>query len=1078
MKKVVVTLVLCHFLINVYAQPIESVVQRSGAGKCIDFTISSDGLFLAKVTNPSTNTSNLKTWKQKLTVINDPINTYASEIEIWNTKTGHLLRVINANQTNGRSVMKVRFWKGSKSIIVSKQGGIHEVYDVSTGKFLTYLPLLKYPDVDGVFAINEKSGVFAFIPPYSVGSDQLVFFDLFSNTQYDSVRFNFNNITALEFSPDAKEIAIGTKDGSVHIIELLTFNRKVKLSSEYPDKINYLQWTNDNYLLVSKNDSWMLWNIKKQKTDNYGIMKPGARILTSPTEDFLYQATDSSLLRLDAQSKIQKQLGISPDYIQKISFDANNERMYVLTDNFIKLWDMKNISQIASITTKKMLPETFSRMTSLEKIENFHFVPGIRSAMFTDNNQIIVHPIDTNYSAKNYVFSKDSIESFVIWNNHPAITLNNTLVSWKKTIPSEIAIDSHEKILFTFQSNQIATAGTPDSILKIRDLETGKLQQLIFPRSIDCGALSSSESHFAVAGDELFLVDTKTLKYKKLSDPAKENYTIGGMSAEKKTQSYVQVCFSKDGQKLFTNNAYGHVKVWNLKTFRIDTILNIGANFLYTSEKDNRIYIAANNEILWINTITLHTEARIVFLEKGDYIVSLPDNYYKTSRNGAKAIAFRKGLYTSGFDQFDVVYNRPDIVTTKLGAPSVEVKEMLQKLVAKRYKKLGVSTAKTNEIDAPELEIQDFSSLPTFTDKQLLQFIVTLKDNKNLLVDCKAFINGVPFSSKNGVKLSDISNDLAIHEKSIRLSVKLNKGRNLIEVICSNNKGIESNKASFEIFYEGNTDHKPDLYFIGIGAGTYKSEEFNLKYPPKDVKEVAAIYATKKDMFANIHTVLLTNEQVTKANILNIKKLINSSGIEDHVIVYWSGHGILNNDLDYYLATYDIDFNNPTLTGMPYSELENLLDDIPARKRLLFIDACHSGELDKEETNWVSNAKSEEGKVTIYTNKSTIKKTKAITASTLFNELFADVRRHSGANIISASGGAEFALEADTWSHGVFTFCLLKALSEKQADLNNDGYVSVSELQTYLQQKVPQLTNGQQKPTSRTENLVNDWRIW
>lgn len=1045
----------------------------------MDFAISSDGIFLAKViTSGNSDTSNLKTWKQKLTIINDPVNSYASEIEIWNTKTGHLLRVINANTTNGRSVMQVRFWKGSKFIIVSKQGGVHEVYDVATGKFSKRLPFLFYPDIAGVFAINEKSGVFAFIPPYSLRDDQVVFFDLFSNTQYDSVRFTFDKITALEFSPDAKEIAIGTEDGSIHIVDLQTFNRKANLTSENGDKINYLQWTNDNYLLVSKKENWMLWNIKKQKRDNGGEMEAGARLVTSPTEDCFYMASDSFLSRVSPQNTVQKKLGIQPDYIQKLCFDAKNERMYVLTDNFIKLWDMKNITQSQSIATNKILPQSFSTMTRLEKNENFYFVPDLKSAMFTHNNEIIVQPIDTNYTPKPYSLSKDSIESFTVWNNQPVITTSKKLVNWQNTTASESKVDENEKILFTFKSNQIITAKTEDSILKIRDIKNGKSQELKLSGSLDCGSASFSGSQFAIAGDQLFLVDAKTMKFKKLSDPKKENYILGGLSISKKTQSYVQVCFSKDGQKLFANNAYGQVKVWNLKTFKIDTIFNIGANFLYPSEKDNRMYIAANNEILWVNTNNLLTEARIIFLEKGDYIVSLPDNFYKTSRNGAKAIAFRKGLYTSGFDQFDVVYNRPDIVTTKLGAPSAEAKDMLQKLVAKRYKKLGISPVKSNEIDAPELEIQDFSSVPSVTDKQLLQFIVTLKDNKNLLVNCKGFINGVPFSSRNGVRLAEIAKSPVIHEMTIRLSVKLNAGKNLIEVICSNEKGIESNKASFEIFYEGDKNHKPDLYLIGIGAGTYKTEGYNLKYPSKDIKEVAEIFTNKKDMFAKVHTVLLTNEEVTKANVLKIKTLLDSSDIEDQVIIYWSGHGILNKELDYYLATYDIDFANPALAGMPYGELENMLDNIPARKRLLFIDACHSGELDKEETSWVTNSNADGGKVAIYTNKSTIKKDKVVTASTLFNEVFADIRRHSGANIISASGGAEFALEGDSWSHGVFTYSLLKGLSEKQADLNKDGFVSVSELQSYLQLKVSQLTHGQQKPTSRSENLVNDWRLW
>jgi hypothetical protein len=298
-----------------------------------------------------------------------------------------------------------------------------------------------------------------------------------------------------------------------------------------------------------------------------------------------------------------------------------------------------------------------------------------------------------------------------------------------------------------------------------------------------------------------------------------------------------------------------------------------------------------------------------------------------------------------------------------------------------------------------------------------------------------------------------------------------------VEVSCLNERGIESSRETFEIFYDDKKQVKPDLYFIGVGAGNYADKNFNLKYPPKDIADVTKLWQDKKQQYGNIYTTTLLNEQVTKEEIKKLYTELLKTKIEDEVIIYWSGHGLVGKDMDYYLATYDVDFANPEAKALPYEMLEGLLDSIAARKKLLIIDACHSGEIDKED---VVTSKLPPGQklsvkgVTIVKSKNNSVKTVAA----LTNELFTDVRRSTGANIISAAGGSEFAIEGDAWNNGVFTYCLINGLRDKKADLNNDGQITISELQAYLQKMVPSLTQGRQKPTSRRENIIKDWIVW
>ena len=59
------------------------------------------------------------------------------------------------------------------------------------------------------------------------------------------------------------------------------------------------------------------------------------------------------------------------------------------------------------------------------------------------------------------------------------------------------------------------------------------------------------------------------------------------------------------------------------------------------------------------------------------------------------------------------------------------------------------------------------------------------------------------------------------------------------------------------------------------------------------------------------------------------------------------------------------------------------------------------------------------------------------------------------------------------------TYALLKGLSPGlPADKDENEAVTAAELQQYILETVPQLTEGAQQPTSRVEYLYNDFEIW
>jgi hypothetical protein len=85
--------------------------------------------------------------------------------------------------------------------------------------------------------------------------------------------------------------------------------------------------------------------------------------------------------------------------------------------------------------------------------------------------------------------------------------------------------------------------------------------------------------------------------------------------------------------------------------------------------------------------------------------------------------------------------------------------------------------------------------------------------------------------------------------------------------------------------------------------------------------------------------------------------------------------------------------------------------------------------------------------------------------------LFVNVGKSTGATIISAAAGTQFALERSDLKNGVFTYSILEAMKDHPQ-------MKISELKTIVGKRVEELTKGLQKPTSRNETIALDWNVW
>ena len=365
------------------------------------------------------------------------------------------------------------------------------------------------------------------------------------------------------------------------------------------------------------------------------------------------------------------------------------------------------------------------------------------------------------------------------------------------------------------------------------------------------------------------------------------------------------------------------------------------------------------------------------------------------------------------------------------------------------------------------------AGIPAITENESITAKFKLQDQSNLS-SYNIWINNVPVHGKNGKSISG-------QEQSISEDIALIHGLNKVQIACRNSNGYESLIQTFYVEKEGDIPNK-DLYLVTIGTSNYMDNRYNLTYPVKDAGDLIDLMKTNpSQIYGNIKTKTLFNEEVTVKNVTDLKLFLKDAKPNDVVIVFVAGHGILDADFDYYFGTHDINFNAPATNGLAYEKLEQLLDGILANKKILIMDTCHSGEVDKEDVFFSEGEDEQEGDEDIAFRAvgDAVKEDKSkATPTRLAREMFNDLRKGTGATVISSAGGVEFAMESDEWKNGLFTYCMLNGLKNRTADLNKDGTIMLLELQEYVVEKVKQLSHGRQVPNSRIQNIELDFPIW
>ena len=289
--------------------------------------------------------------------------------------------------------------------------------------------------------------------------------------------------------------------------------------------------------------------------------------------------------------------------------------------------------------------------------------------------------------------------------------------------------------------------------------------------------------------------------------------------------------------------------------------------------------------------------------------------------------------------------------------------------------------------------------------------------------------------SSTGVKM--------LFSVSFTLDVPIREGANSIEIVAEDTAGNRTHKS---VVITGRKKDRKQLaqaavqeaettqvqkWALLVGVNQYRSTEITpLRFSVPDVR---AIYDVLTDAtragFSKERVYLLTDDQAdpdrqsTRVSIYKALRILRENAKpQDLLLVYYSGHGYLDKGTDTaYLLPMDTDTEDLSASAIPNNEFLKRLADIPAGKKVILLDACHSGGVGL-------GAKAEAKLPDAYYDK---------------------LAKAGGVVTMASCSANQQSYEDPKSGHGTFTKHLLDALNGG-ADTDKDGVVDFQEAANYV----------------------------
>ncbi|MCK5429562.1 MAG: caspase family protein, partial [Anaerolineales bacterium] len=222
-----------------------------------------------------------------------------------------------------------------------------------------------------------------------------------------------------------------------------------------------------------------------------------------------------------------------------------------------------------------------------------------------------------------------------------------------------------------------------------------------------------------------------------------------------------------------------------------------------------------------------------------------------------------------------------------------------------------------------------------------------------------------------------------------------------------------------------------------IGSSVFRDKTLaRLIKPDADVGSLADILLDKEvGDFNDVKLLVnMSSTQVRRA----ISDFYFKKHRDDLLLLYFSGHGVLDDQGRLYLAVKDSERRLLRATAIPAAFVTDEMNNSRSRRQVLILDCCHSGA-------FARGSKGATGA--------------SVGTATAFEGT------GFGRLVLTATDATQYAWEGDLVTgeaeNSVFTHHLIQGLKTGQADTDGDGRITVDELYDYVYEQVVQQTPKQ-----------------